>query len=63
VRLKPPRRGADNPAAKLTPYQANQIRAKYMTGQTTLRGLASENGVHHRVIWRIVNGQSYRDGD
>ena len=52
--------GEQHPHAKLLDPQAETIRQRYEEGGTSYRKLGQEYGVNHRVIFRIIWGQSYR---
>jgi len=49
--------------SKLTHKQASEIRAKYTGIRGDKKDLASEFGVHASTIGRIINGQTYLEGD
>jgi len=57
--LNTPQRGVIHPKSKLTNEQAEQIRSLYSHGGRSYRSLASEFGVHHSIVWRIVNHIAY----
>ena len=52
--------GEDNPRAKLTNLQAQEIRAKYETGNYSTSELADKYRVVRKIIWKIVTNQTYR---
>lgn len=60
----PPRPREPNPArafaAKLSRAQADEIRRRYLAGETLTR-LAAEFDVTVGALSRVVNGHSYRD--
>lgn len=54
-------KGEDNPRAKLTFKQAEEIREKYRSGKYTHRQLAGEYGFKdHKPIREIIIGKSYQ---
>lgn len=54
--------GEQNPAAKLSNEQADEIRNRYASEQISQRDLAHEYGVSQRSINKIVNMASYPGG-
>lgn len=44
---------------KLTQDEAREIRARYASGEASLRGLAKEYGVSHMAVHSVVNGSSF----
>jgi len=54
-------RHEQHPLAKLTQEDAHEIRQRYLAGGETLRGLAEEFGVAKSLIWRIKEGQSWKE--
>lgn len=52
--------GENNPRAKLTNLQAQEIKIKYETGNYSTSELADEYGVARKVIWKIVTNQTYK---
>jgi hypothetical protein len=48
-------KGEENPAAKITQSQADEIKARYAQGGISQRKLAKEYNVTQRAIWFIVH--------
>jgi len=53
-------RGANHSLAKLTPEQAQEIRARFSRGGVTKAELGREYGLSATGIWRVVTGRSYQ---
>lgn len=48
-------KGENNGNAKLTDFQVSMLRNEWLTGQYTLRKIASKYGISHGHAHRIVN--------
>ncbi len=54
-------KGENSYRAKLSEAQIREIRSRYIPRVTTQRQLASEFGVSHTVIGRVINNLSYKN--
>lgn len=52
--------GVNNPGAKLTLAQVEQIRALHTSSEKTLKDIGMRFGTSESCVWRIVHGKSYR---
>jgi len=57
---RPGERGEFHPRAKLTNAQAAQIRLRLLEGER-VGPLAREYGLHHKTVWQIKHGITYRN--
>jgi len=55
--------GENNPAAKLSLTQVQQIKNKYIPRYISSRKLAKEYGVGKSTILRIINGSNWKGGE
>ena len=53
-------KGESHGRVKLSLAKVRRIRQQYRTGETTLKQLASENGVSESHVWRIVHYKKWR---
>jgi hypothetical protein len=55
------KRGADNPQARFTRDQVENLRDRHQMGGVTIRQLAQETGAGETTIRRIVRGERYNE--
>jgi|LNFM01.1.fsa_nt_gb hypothetical protein len=46
--------------AKLTPLDADLIRAEYASGKVSQRQLATKHKVSQMAIWQVISGRTFR---